>query len=49
VEFGLPGMHPTKLQQTLGHTDFRLTMRYVNLAGVVFAVKRRVLEARLFE
>jgi integrase len=33
----MAGMSPAKLQHKLGHTNFRVTQRYVNLAGVVFA------------
>jgi integrase len=41
------GMSPAKLQQKLGHTNFRVTQRYVNLAGVVFADEAEALEQRL--
>ncbi len=41
------GMNPAKLQVKLGHSDFRVTQRYVNLAGVVFAEEAEALEARL--
>jgi integrase/recombinase XerC len=37
TNFVMSGMHPDKLRATLGHTDHRVTQRYVNLAGVVFA------------
>jgi integrase len=43
----MAGMSPAKLQQKLGHTNFRVTQRYVNLAGVVFADEAEALEARL--
>jgi integrase len=44
----IAGMSPAKLQQKLGHTNFRVTQRYVNLAGVVFADEAEALERRLF-
>jgi hypothetical protein len=40
-------MNPAKLQTKLGHRDFRVTQRYVNLAGVVFADEAEALERRL--
>lgn len=43
----IAGMNPAKLQVKLGHSDFRVTQRYVNLAGVVFAEEAAALEARL--
>jgi hypothetical protein len=43
----MAGMSPAKLQQKLGHTNFRVTQRYVNLAGVVFADEAEALERRL--
>lgn len=43
----IAGMSPAKLQAKLGHTNFRVTQRYVNLAGVVFADEAEALEARL--
>jgi integrase/recombinase XerD len=43
----IAGMNPAKLQTKLGHADFRVTQRYVNLAGVVFADEAEALEARL--
>lgn len=43
----IAGMSPAKLQQKLGHTNFRVTQRYVNLAGVVFADEAEALEQRL--
>jgi integrase len=44
----IAGMSPAKLQAKLGHTNFRVTQRYVNLAGVVFADEAEALELRLF-
>jgi integrase len=44
----IAGMHPDKLQAKLGHTDHSVTLRYVNLAGVVFADEAAALERRLF-
>jgi integrase len=43
----MAGMNPAKLQTKLGHRDFRVTQRYVNLAGVVFADEAEALEQRL--
>jgi len=43
----MAGMNPAKLQAKLGHRDFRVTQRYVNLAGVVFADEAAALEARM--
>ena len=41
------GMDNARLQAKLGHSDFRTTQRYVNLAGVVFADEAEALEQRL--
>jgi integrase/recombinase XerC len=41
------GMDNARLQAKLGHSDFRTTQRYVNLAGVVFADEAEALERRL--
>ena len=43
----MAGMSPAKLQQKLGHTNYRVTQRYVNLAGVVFSDEAEALERRL--
>jgi integrase len=43
----LAGTHPAQLQQELGHSDYRTTQRYVNLAGTVFADEAAALERRL--
>lgn len=47
TNFVMAGMHPDKLRATLGHTDHRVTQRYVNLAGVVFADEAAALERRM--
>jgi integrase len=47
TNFVMAGMHPDKLRATLGHSDHRVTQRYVNLAGVVFADEAEALEQRL--
>lgn len=35
----IAGANPAKLQAKLGHRDFRVPQRYVDLAGVVFPMK----------
>jgi hypothetical protein len=40
-------MHPAKLQQELGHSDYSTTQRYVDLAGTVFADEAVLLERRM--
>lgn len=42
------GMDNAKLQAKLGHSNFRTTERYINLAGVVFHDEAEALEQRLF-
>jgi hypothetical protein len=41
------GMDNARLQAKLGHSDFRTTQRYINLAGKVFADEAEALERRL--
>jgi integrase/recombinase XerD len=43
----LAGTHPAQLQQELGHSDYRTTQRYVNLAGTVFTDEAAALERRM--
>jgi hypothetical protein len=43
----LAGASKETLMVKLGHTDFRTTQRYVNLAGVVFADEAAALERRM--
>jgi hypothetical protein len=43
----LAGASKETLMVKLGHTDFRTTQRYVNLAGVVFADEAAAVERRM--
>lgn len=37
------GMSPIKIMQMAGHSDFKTTQRYIDLAGVVFADEVKLL------
>jgi integrase len=43
----IAGANPGTIQAKLGHSDYRTTQRYVNLAGVVFADEAAALERRM--